>query len=64
MNSTLLHFLVETVETNFPKLLGFLEELQYSDQASKGIYKKKKLLYKKFFCIINFYFSKQDRIDK
>jgi hypothetical protein len=34
-STTLLHFLVETVETNFHKVLGFLDELKYCEEASK-----------------------------
>ncbi|KAI8997464.1 hypothetical protein BDB01DRAFT_857818 [Pilobolus umbonatus] len=35
-NSTLLHFLVETVDKSFPKTGEFLDELKYCEEASKG----------------------------
>lgn len=31
-----MHFLVETVENKFPKVLGFLDELRDSEEACKG----------------------------
>ncbi|KAG1121834.1 hypothetical protein G6F42_012044 [Rhizopus arrhizus] len=34
-STTLLHFLVETVESKFPKILGFLDELKATEQAYK-----------------------------
>lgn len=36
-STTLLHFLVDTVETSFPKVLGFLEQLKDCEEAAKGI---------------------------
>ena len=34
---TLLHYLVETIESNFPELLSFQDELIHVEQASKGL---------------------------
>ncbi|GAN04863.1 hypothetical protein MAM1_0075c04328 [Mucor ambiguus] len=34
-STTLLHFLVETVESKFPKILGFLDELKDTEEACK-----------------------------
>ncbi|CAO3653877.1 unnamed protein product [Mucor hiemalis] len=34
-STTLLHFLVDTVETSFPKVLGFLDQLKECEEASK-----------------------------
>lgn len=34
-STTLLHFLVDTVETSFPKVLGFLEQLKDCEEAAK-----------------------------
>ncbi|CAO3610251.1 unnamed protein product [Mucor fragilis] len=34
-STTLLHFLVETVESKFPKVLGFLDELRDTEEACK-----------------------------
>jgi cytokinesis protein len=36
-STTLLHFLVDAVEKNFPNVLVFLEELDECGSASKGI---------------------------
>jgi len=33
--TTLLHYLVETIETNFPELLSFGEELSHVDRAAR-----------------------------
>lgn len=35
-NTTLLHFLVDSVESKFPRLHGFLDDLQESGSACRG----------------------------
>lgn len=35
-SNTLLHFIIETIEKSFPKLVGFLNELKDCEEASKG----------------------------
>jgi hypothetical protein len=35
-NSTLLHFLVDIVESKFPRIYGFLDDLKGTDAACKG----------------------------
>jgi cytokinesis protein len=35
-NTTLLHFLVDSVESKFPRLHGFLDDLQESGNACRG----------------------------
>jgi cytokinesis protein len=36
-NTTLLHFVVDTVELKIPRLHGFLDELQECGDACRGI---------------------------
>ena len=36
--TTLVHYLVETVEKKFPELITFHEELMHVEQAARGVY--------------------------
>jgi cytokinesis protein len=37
-NTTLLHFLVDIVESKFPRIYGFFDDLKGTDAACKGEY--------------------------
>ena len=43
--TTLLHFLVDTIEKKYPDLLSFHEELMHVEQAARG----NQMLYLTFF---------------
>lgn len=46
--TTLLHYLVETIERKFPELLNFHEELEHVDRASRVRISRAK---SKYFCL-------------